>query len=304
MKTIVITGATGLVGSHLIERLAGEYRIIAAGRDKARLEKRYTDRQQIICLSNEELLAAPAVLDEADCLIHCAFTRSNAPDQVAAALHLTQEVFRLAKGFPRMSILHISTRSVYQEPAEGTLNTEDSPIVPSGAIGIAKYAGELMLELMCEGTDRAFAQLRLASVNEIKKEDVMVRPINVFVDRMLAHEPIRVIGGMQVMSYVAPQDVADAVAAVLALPTERWERIYNVGTAWKGTMTLLKIAETVREIGEKQFGLAPVDINVEPKDVQMHAGLDITRIHEATGWEPKYGIREMIEAVYRLKLER
>lgn len=305
VRRVLITGASGLVGRHIVKQLSEseKYCVLAVGSNKERLRAQFLEYKNVEVYSNDELLQGNIELSTVDTLVHSAFTRSNAPQLVAEALCYTENVFNMVKQYPNIGILHISTRSVYREPEAGTLNTEDSAIAPSGAIGIAKYASELMLDLMCSSTKQHYCNVRLASVNEIKTENVMVRPINVFVDCMLSGKAISVVGGMQVMSYIAPEDVASAIMALMELPHEEWHRVYNIGTGWMCTKTLLEIAQQVCTIGHEKYGLPCVDINVEDKDVNMHAGLNIERICGQTDWTPKKTLEDMISAVYALKMK-
>lgn len=76
--------------------------------------------------------------------------------------------------------------------------------------------------------------------------------------------------------------MARAIRAILLLPSDRWECVYNVGTGERGTATLLDIAKMVCAIGTEKYKLPHVEILLEERDIVMHVGIDITRI-AATG---------------------
>lgn len=301
---VLLTGASGLVGRNIVKVLSDSeiYSVTAVGTSKEKLEAMYADYRDVTCISNDDLLSGKFCIDDVDYVIHCAFTRKNDPVEVTRALDFTADLYKLFKDKRVKGILGISTRSVYKEPEEGELNTEESVIAPNGLIGIAKYAAELMLETLCSYSGQPYSILRLGSVNELKTTDTMVRPMNVFVDCMLSGKPIHIVGGSQVMSYIAPQDIADAIKSILDLPTEKWSDVYNIGTGWMCTDTLLNIAKKVRDIGVKEFGVAPVEIEIEEKEVNMHAGQDITRLTSATGWKPVWTMEKMISDLYKMKM--
>jgi len=300
---VVITGASGLVGRNIVEVLSGssEYDMVAAGFSKEKLENMFGSIKNVECISNSELLSDGFDAAGTDYVIHCAFTRKNDPAEITAAVDLTSGVYKKFVNGKTRGVIGISTRSVYKEPDEGELNTEESPICPNGLIGTAKYACELMLSNMCALAGQNFTILRLGSVNELKTTDTMVRPMNVFVDCMLEGKPIHIVGGSQVMSYIAPQDIASAVLSLLKLSPEKWADVYNVGTGWICTDTLLNIARRVRDIGAQKFGVKPVEIEIEERQINQRSGQDITRLSNATGWTPKWTLDTMICDLYSMK---
>lgn len=200
-------------------------------------------------------------------------------------------------------VLNISSRSIYKEPDEDCLNTEDSEIYTPGLITIGKYTVELMTEAILGRANIPYSNLRLASVNELKMDNNMVRPLNVFVENVIAGRPIRVVGGMQVMSFIDPRDVASAIRSLLMVNPTKWNNKYNIGTGWMCTDTLLNMARLVVERG-KQFGLQPVEINIEEKEVNQRAGLNISRITADTGWKPQISLIDMIDALFKMKLNQ
>lgn len=304
MKKILVTGATGLVGNQLVKTLSKEFIVFAVSSRRELLLERFAENKNVKIFTNKEFLDGILPIDEVDTLIQCAFTRSNDPIQVVSATEYATAVIGLAKRKGVKEVLNISTRSLYQDPDEGQLNTENSPLKPVGTIGIAKHAIECMVNEVFKETDVRFSNLRLGSVNEVKTHDTMIRPMNVFADCVIEGKPIKVVSGTQVMSYIDPRDIADAIMALLKIDSSKWKSIYNIGTGWMATATLLEIAELVRDIGVNEFGLKRVDINVEPKDIVMRAGLDISRIQTDTGWTPKYSLKDMAVALYEMKLNK
>lgn len=234
-------------------------------------------------------------------LIHSAFTRKNDFFEVKRGIDLARNVFQKAKELEFDGVLNISSRSIYKEPDEGCLNTEDSELNLAGPITVGKYTVELLAEAIIGGNGIPYSNLRLASVNEQKTDNNMVRPLNVFVDNVIAGKPIRVVGGMQVMSFIAPEDIATAISSLIEVGPSKWRNKYNIGTGWKCTDTLLNMANLVVERG-KAIGLTPVNINIEEKVIIQRAGLDITKITEDTGWTPVVTLSEMIDSLFEMKL--
>ena len=306
-KVIYITGASGLVGRHIISELLSrtDYDIVAVSSVPDIVTSRYPECSRIYCMDYEGFLSLPPTeTNEADrFLIHCAFTRKNDPLEVKHSLDIAKSVLMKCACLGMTGVLNISSRSLYKEPEEGNLNTEDSELNLSSLIALGKYAVELMTDAILSGANIAFSNLRLSSVNELKTDNNMIRPLNVFVENVIAGKPIRVIGGMQVMSFIDPRDVASAVRSLLNISPKQWKEKYNVGTGWMCTDTLLNMANLVVERA-KVFGLEQVAIDVEKKEVNQRAGLDINRITEDTGWKPQISLTEMIDALYRMQLQK
>ena len=124
----------------------------------------------------------------------------------------------------------------------------------------------------------------------------MNRPINIFVKNVMLGKLITVRGGMQVMSYIDPEDVATAIYSLILLKDDKLKDVYNIGNGWLGTQKLLDIAKTVIKIGHEEFGYDEVELIVTDDVVYQHAGLDITRIQNDTGWKPSIDMNNMIRS--------
>ena len=307
-KTVVlITGASGLLGRYLISDLLENtpFNVVAISSCPKVVGERYNGCAKLNSIEYDEFFSLNLgdFSGQSKYLIHCAFTRKNDPQEVKRSLDLAKDVIEKSVNLRIDGFLNISSRSLYKEPDKGELNTEDSELNLAGLITLGKYAVELMVESLLSQVEIAYSSLRIASINELKIDNNMVRPLNVFVDNVISGKPIRVVGGMQVMSFIDPRDVASAIVALLSLQPKQWKSSYNIGTGWMCTDTLLNMAKLVVARGEN-FGYSPVDINVEEKEVNQRAGLDISRLTADTGWTPKISLTDMIDALFEMKIEQ
>ena len=99
------------------------------------------------------------------------------------------------------------------------------------------------------------------------------------------------------MSYIDPRDIASAISSLLKVP--QWKSVYNVGTGWLCTKSLLEMAQMVVSIG-KRMGYEEIPISIEEKNVVQRAGLDISRITNDTAWRPQVSLEQMIESLYQM----
>jgi nucleoside-diphosphate-sugar epimerase len=215
MKNILVTGATGKVGSRLVKRLAqrGDH-VRALVRDAARAVHLRRDRVELVegdLLDSGSLQAAVLGVDA---LVHCAaFFRGATPDQAHAVNALgTRHLAEAAQAASVGRFVFISTGLVYG-PHHGRPAHEDDDCAPVDAYPSSKLAAEREL-LAIDGLD--VRVLRLPFV--YGDGDPHVAEI---VPLMRGFPPeLRMSVGHHV-------DVAQAVARVLDTPAPTY-RIYNV----------------------------------------------------------------------------
>jgi nucleoside-diphosphate-sugar epimerase len=128
---IAVTGATGFVGTRLVERLvAGEHHVLVLTRRMVAAFDHPLISAEIVRLDS----VGPAMLDGADAVVHCAVTESQEP---AEARHVnrdgTQAIAQasLQAGVPRF--VHISSAAIYDFAELGDIQIEEThPLVPHG----------------------------------------------------------------------------------------------------------------------------------------------------------------------------
>lgn len=212
---ILVTGATGKVGSRLAPRLAQRgHQVRALVRDAARAADLGNAG---IALSLGDLLD-PATLEAAlkgvDAVVHCAaFFRGATPEQAHAVNDLgTQHLANAARAAAVKRLIFTSTGLVYGSNG-GRLAQEDDSCAPTAAYPVSKLAAERFL-LSLEGLD--VRVLRLPFV--YGDGDPHIEE---------ALPMMRGFPAKQRMSLGHHVDVAQAVARLLDGPSPTY-RIYNV----------------------------------------------------------------------------
>ena len=302
---IIITGGTGLLARYFVKELKGTESEIYVVVSDQRLEfakELYEEKVTILSASVFYTTETLEAIVPNSCVIHTAFTRRNDGREVASSMDYAYRLFNSCKKYSVGSVINISSRSVYEEPKAGEYNQEDSLINTDSLIATAKYGCELMLKAFFDGTAVKYTNLRIASVNELKTDNNMVRPLNVFVDCVLNQKNITVFNGNQIMSFVDPRDVAKAIRLICA-PNIEWKDTYNVGSGKLCTCRLIEMAERVIAIGEN-LGYKKVGIDIVEKDINQTAGLDIERIRKDFGYEPAISLDDMITALFEMKRDQ
>ncbi len=291
MKTILVTGSTGYIGSRLVTALSQEehYRVIGAVEDDSGITDRYQCGDYLETVSNRELLNG--TISGIDCVVNCAFARSNDPGVLADALDFTT---RLALSLQKIgvgSLINISSQGVYKRMPDGELQTEESAIEPIDLYSLAKYSAErILLASRCAGS---ITNVRLASIN------MRQRFLFAFVRKVVAGEPIVLTAPNQNAALLDVSDAVSGLQALLRLPEQERKPVYNLGTGQQ--MTILDYARVVESV-MKDYGYSPKLIVADDAAVSSNSGMDCSRIMRETGWEPRITVRNMVD-IYLQELQ-
>jgi nucleoside-diphosphate-sugar epimerase len=259
---ILLTGATGKVGSRLAKRLAhrGD-QVRTLVRDPKRAEGLLEPGIELAVgdlLDADSLVAA---VRGVDAVVHCAaFFRGATPEQAHAVNDLgTQHLARAALAASVRRFIFTSTGLVYGSNG-GRLASEDDPCAPTAAYPVTKLAAERFL-LGVEGLDARV--LRLPFV--YGDGDPHVAEAIPF---------LRSLPKAQRMSIAHHTDVAQAVTRLLDARSPA-HRIYNV------------VDDEAPELTElfASVGAPPPDGS---EGERGHALLDGRRIREDLGFKPKF----------------
>jgi len=285
----VVTGAAGFIGSHLTERL------LADGHDVTAVDSfnDYYDpaekRANADAFDVEQLDLAeePLELDGVDGVFHIAGqpgVRSFGdvfPVYVRRNIIATQRVLEAAGG---IRVVYASSSSIYGN-AEAYPTHEDAVPQPISPYGITKLA--------CEHLARAYGGdavgLRYFTVyGPRQRPDMFFRRV---CDALQEGTQFEIFGtGEQSRSYT---EVADAVDATVAAMERAPAGIYNVGGGDEASM--LEAIALLEEISGRTLDLRHVD--AARGDV-ARTKADVTRIREATGWEPRTSLRDGLERMW------
>lgn len=284
MKTVLVTGASGLLGSNVVKHLLQKgFQVISSIMPIE--QATYISKPNEKVVLNDDVFAGN--LPHIDVVINCAFARSNNAEQLASAFDFTT---RVIEGFRKADIegvINISSQGVYKRLPVGQLSSEDSPIEPIDTYSMSKYAAEKMFLL---SGIKHVTSVRLASLN-MKQRFLYHFVRSAKEDGVIHLDSPRV--------YASILDVEDAAAALTALaemPASSWKSVYNlsIGTQY----SLQQYAETVKAVGEK-LGYK-IDIVTNDNGNESTAGSDISQLVADTGWKPVITNEMMIENMYLL----
>ncbi|HZB23821.1 MAG TPA: UDP-glucuronic acid decarboxylase family protein [Gaiellaceae bacterium] len=303
MKTAVVTGGAGFLGSHLCDYLLEQdHRVICVDNlETASLANIEHIRDSVFTFVNHDMTGHIAIDEPVDFVFHLASPASPI-DYLRLPLHTlkvgsygTHNALGLAK-FKRARFLLASTSEVYGDPQVhpqpesywGNVN----PIGPRGVYDEAKrYAEALTMAYhRQQGVDTCIVRIFNTYGPRMRPYDG--RAIPTFMRQALEGAPLTVFGaGSQTRSFCY---VSDLIRGLYLLATSGEHMPVNIGNP--DEYTLLELAEAVLRVtgstSEIVFEALPVD------DPQVRQP-DIARAREILGWEPEVGLDDGLTTLAR-----
>ena len=287
-KKIVITGASGFLGSHLVERLKEDqrYEVYALSSKLDELENRLGGENVVYVYKND--LRAEMLKDSI--VINCAYPRNSTGTVIADGLRYIQKVFEAAVESEAKAIINISSQSVYsQQRTEAA--TEETPVCLESTYAVGKYAVELMLESICKGSKTCYTSIRMASLIGPGFDQ---RIVNRLVKQALETGKLTVKRNQQKFGFFDVEDAVSGIVAMLGTVEKDWKSVYNLGGSV--AYTLVKIADTVKD-AVKSEAAKIVDIIVTDGDETGNSGLDARLFENDFDSVATYELIESVKAI-------
>ena len=284
MSKILVTGASGLLGSHVVAHLLAKgVNVVSSIMPIER--GTYVPKQGEEVILNDRIFVGD--LPQVDAVINCAFARSNKPDQLADAFQFTADIIAGFKKAGIPGVINISSQGVYKRLPVGQLSTEDSPIEPIDLYSMSKYAVEKMF--FVSGIP-CVTSVRLASLN------MKQRFLYSFVKSAKEEGKIFLNSPRVYASLLDVDDAAEALALLALTPCDNWKPVYNLSQGIQ--FSLREYAQVVKEVGER-LGY-PTEIVLSDNGNESAAGTDISRLVGDTGWKPQVTNERMVELLFGL----
>ena len=290
-KKIVITGASGFLGSHLVERLRDDeqYMVYALSSKPDELRERLGGENVVYAHKDE--LSAEVLKDSI--VISCAYPRNSTGTAVADGLRYIQTVFDSAVKSEANAIINISSQSVYsQQRTEAA--TEETPVCLESPYAVGKYAVELMLESICKGSETRYTSLRMASLIGPGFDQ---RIVNRFVKQALETGKLTVKRNQQKFGFFDVEDAVNGIVAMLGTDEKFWKLVYNLGGA--GSYTLVEIAETVRHVMSETNG-TQLDIDIIDGEEYINSDLNCSVFCHAFNFMPQLSLSDSVRKISNL----
>ena len=287
----MITGAGGFLGSELLKQLKNNKNDTIFAFDLEKVKN--TGSKNLISFDYQDWKHKKIPFNKINCIINCAFSRENKGSLLSDSLDFTKDLFLRAKSNLVNSVINISTQSVYGEPSK-PLWTENTPVTNNNLYALAKYSTELLAESIFSepNSHTSFSNLRMASLIGVGFDN---RLTNKFIINAINNRPIKIVGGEQILAFMDIRDAAEAILSLINTNHKDWKKTFNLGSNKRHT--LIEIAQIVKDTAKKYLK-APVQIDIENKNVNMETGMDSSLFYSVTGWKPKYNLEDTIDWIF------
>ena len=279
MKRVLVTGASGFIGSHLI-----------AGLREKKCEIVVLERG---AFSSSSLAQSVSGFDA---IYHLAgICDSKSPNlfevNVINTFRLFQAVVKNPTPWP--VCVFVSSFAVYRPPQKGEVVTEKHPLDPGNDYGVSKLIAEQMLHGFADMGLRT-SILRLSNVYGDGIPPLKHSVVATFMSKIVSGEEIGITGdGLQTRDFVFIDDVVNA----LIMAGERAPKRMDTINICSGEET--QLIKMVREL-ENVTGLK-AKINLTSGDTSSgnYWKGDYHKAQKILNWSPKFTLRRGLQELWR-----
>ena len=310
-KTVLITGASGMIGSYICYTLLkmnqlfnSNIKIIAAVRNPEKLDSVIANNSNVKVLKHD-VIKPFDVEGKVDYIVHAASPASpkimsKYPVETNLANTLgTANTLELAKEKNSDGYIFISSREIYGEPMEGqTLFYENgllgqvNPLVPRNGYAEGKKAAENL----CAGYKDEYGLntkiVRLAHTYGPGMSIYDGRVQADFLKNIINNEDIVLKSdGSSIRTYTY---ISDAISAILLVLLNSEDIVYNISDE-KSETSIKELAETLVSLDPSKNLKLIFDI---PKETQKGCAsfktgiLSSEKLRNELGWNPRYSIKD------------
>lgn len=283
---VVVTGASGFIGQHLVSHLLNKkYEVVAVGRSQNRLENCYDDRVHKH-ETDYSLESLNEVFNGADSIAHLAakrLSRDSDPFRLDPFIHgnilLTENVLLAAKKNGVKKVCQTSSISVYSEANKLPFNENDLP-VPANMYGVSKLACEHLGSFFSLRAGVKVTNLRLGFLYGLgEKEDLVFMK---FIALAKEKKTLTIFGtGKSSVDYIYVKDVVSAIEK--AIQPDAPYGTFNIGSG--RSYSIVEIAEAINEVFDNVGNIA---FDTSKQEIANTLLLDIKKAEVILNWKPVY----------------
>ncbi len=297
---VLVTGASGFVGSHLVRLLANEDVQVGILIRPNGNPRRIRDVLPALNVFHGDLRDPSSVADalsafQPECLVHLAWqgVGNGERNDIGQLENLSLGLGLLKAAQAAGCHTYVGVGSQAEYGACRDVISEETPASPTTIYGLTKLCHCFQARDFCAGGGMRFVWLRLFS--SYGPDDDPNWMIPYVIRALLRGEVPSLTRGEQEWDYVHVRDVASAILAVLQCDKARG--IYNLGSG--DAATLRSTIEYIRDLIDPLLPLGFGQVPYRPDQV-MFLQADISRLVADTGWHPgirlQDGLREVVDS--------
>lgn len=283
---LLVTGASGFVGRHVIAAGRDRYAILATGRgtrpawlpdDVAWHQVNLLDRASVAMLPRD----VPHILHLASETVPARFTSY---EPLAESVEMT---LNLCRHLTMGRLVFTSSCLVYGASTNPLV--EDDPLDPRGNYGLAKTIGEAIV-CRSSGLDTVVAR-PFNHIGSGMRPDLVIPSIIRRVRAAVDGEPIQMHGLDSIRDFLDVSDIIAAYFALLEAPSLPFSA-FNVASGQPTSIS--DVVRATARILHKPIGEVLFSAQGNSADDTSVVVGDAQRLHAVTGWEPRVSLEESL----------
>lgn len=290
VNPLLVTGASGFVGSHLVRSLVRQGLDVVSVFCKSRTEE--DKRHFRIDLRDSAGLQKLFRQFHFSAVVHLAAagvsTETETLDDVAAVnIAATAALARIALAHGVERFVHVGTGLEYRPQAQPM--DESTVLGAPNLYGASKAAGWMLVDAMHRLEGLPLVTFRPFSIYGPGENASKLVPYTIL--QALAGEPIRLTLGSQVRDYVFVEDVVDALRLGLTTPGAVG-KVFNIGSGPAEARSVRRMVEEILGMMGAPPRLCWFDRAGRGKCDPPYLVCDPTRAHVELGWRPRVSLAE------------
>ncbi|MDI6703312.1 MAG: NAD-dependent 4,6-dehydratase LegB [bacterium] len=304
-KRILVTGAGGFIGSHLVERL-----VELGGRVRAFVRynsmnnwgwidtfpKERKDKIEIFCGDIREARSVDKAMKGIDVVFHLAalvaipYSYISPSSFVRTNVEGTLNILQAALDNDLERLIHTSTSEVYGTAKYVPID-ERHPLQPQSPYSASKISGDMLAESFYRSFGLPIAIIRPFNTYGPRQSARAIIPT--IITQALNRDVVE-LGSLHPtrdLTYV--EDTVDGFIKIAESPNSIGE-VINIGS--KSEISIKDLAKRICEILGRKPSLSIKDERIRPKNSEVERLLaENKKAKELIGWEPKYTLDEGLE---------
>ncbi len=300
-STVLVTGAAGFIGSHLVRALLEKgSEVVALVSDVSSLyPPRLADLKGQIRIADADLRDAHAVarvVERIDpkyvfhlgAFTHVGRSFDRVADCTTTNIEGTRNVLEALIRKPPSRLIFASTSEVYGD-VEVPFR-EEGPVRPVSPYGVSKYAAERLVLIYKEAYGVPGVAIRpFNAYGPMQSPD---RIIPETIARALSGNPVEITGGIQTREFNFVEDIVAGFIKAAEADDSVVGEVINVGCGEERSMK--EVAEVVLKLLGNPVELRVGALPYRPKEIwRMYC--DNSKAKELLGWEPTVSFDEGLE---------
>lgn len=302
MKSVLVTGGAGFIGSHLCKSLLNDgYKVICVDNLITGSEKNIKDltKNNNFKFLKLDIINQEIEESEVDYIFHLASPASpidyqNLPEETALVNSLgTLNILRYAKK-QNAKFLLASTSEVYGDPMESpqkeTYRGNTNCFGPRACYDEGKRFAETLIYIFIEKYNLDARIVRIFNTYGPKMQKDDGRVISNFINQAIGNKDLTIYGkGLQTRSFCYVDDMVNGIKNAMFTGDTKGE-IFNLGNPEE-----YKIIDLAKKIKDMTNSKSKITFKPLPVDDPMQRCPDITKAKNILGWEPKISVTEGLE---------